>query len=343
MACCVNCGAPLGGPYCSACGQRVEPRIQPLAHFARDAFEIATHSDSRLWRTLLPLLLRPGYLTVEFLRGRRAAYLPPFRLYLVITLLFFLLVATLGVTDSGPIRIAGAGPGDSVVAPVVLGAPGADVAAAQRKIEAERARVNAEFAELERRISAAKTPAERALLERGLQVVTAARTGIAEPAAASADRCQIEAADWIEPRLEAACRKVIADQGRGLGAKFLENVPKAMFLFLPFLALVMKAMYRRPKRYYVEHLLFLIHNHAFAFLFFGLYLLASLVVPRVAAEPLGLAVFVGLFWYFFRSMRRVYAEGRLRTFAKFTVLGFTYFVSGAVMLLLTAFVSAVSL
>ena len=49
-----------------------------------------SHTDSRLWRTLAALLLRPGYLTREFLAGRRARYLPPVRLYLVISLVFFL-------------------------------------------------------------------------------------------------------------------------------------------------------------------------------------------------------------------------------------------------------------
>ena len=39
-----------------------------------------------------------------------------------------------------------------------------------------------------------------------------------------------------------------------------------MFVFLPLLALVMKLLYWRPKRFYVEHLLFLVHNHAFVFL-----------------------------------------------------------------------------
>ena len=46
----------------------------------------------------------------------------------------------------------------------------------------------------------------------------------------------------------------------------VHNIPRAMFVFLPLLALFMKLLYWRPKRYYVEHLLFLVHNHAFVFL-----------------------------------------------------------------------------
>jgi len=85
-----NCGAPVSGRYCSACGQRLEPAVHSLWHFTKLATEDLTHADSRLWRTLGALLFRPGYLTREFLSGRRARYLPPVRLYLVISVIFFL-------------------------------------------------------------------------------------------------------------------------------------------------------------------------------------------------------------------------------------------------------------
>ncbi|MDF3020454.1 MAG: hypothetical protein K0Q92_1757, partial [Steroidobacteraceae bacterium] len=74
---CANCHAPLSGEYCAACGQRHEPHIHTVAHFAGEAFESISHADSRLWRTLWYLFARPGFLTREFFAGRRVAYLPP--------------------------------------------------------------------------------------------------------------------------------------------------------------------------------------------------------------------------------------------------------------------------
>ena len=68
------------------------------------------------------------------------------------------------------------------------------------------------------------------------------------------------------PSSQAACAKIAEDSGAELGKSVVHNIPRAMFVFLPLLALVMKLLYWRPKRYYVEHLLFLIHNHAFVFL-----------------------------------------------------------------------------
>jgi hypothetical protein len=87
---CDNCGAPVAGRYCGACGQRLEPPVHSLWHFSKVATQDLTHADSRVWRTLAALLFKPGYLTAQFLAGRRARYLPPLRLYLVLSAVFFL-------------------------------------------------------------------------------------------------------------------------------------------------------------------------------------------------------------------------------------------------------------
>ena len=89
---CTNCEAVLHGPYCSSCGQRVLHHSLALGEFLGEAAEVITHADSRVWRTVVPLLFRPGYLTQQFIKGRRASYLPPFRLYLVLSVVFFLVI-----------------------------------------------------------------------------------------------------------------------------------------------------------------------------------------------------------------------------------------------------------
>ena len=90
---CENCGNEVPERYCGACGQRLDPPLHSLWHFSQLAAEDLTHADSRLWRTLAALLFRPGLLTREFLGGRRARYLPPLRLYLVVSLAFFLVAS----------------------------------------------------------------------------------------------------------------------------------------------------------------------------------------------------------------------------------------------------------
>jgi len=86
---CLNCGAELRGQYCGTCGQRARNRLISLWELLTEAFGDLFELDSRLWRTLIPLLVRPGRLTRDYLEGRRARYMPPFRMYLVLSVVFF--------------------------------------------------------------------------------------------------------------------------------------------------------------------------------------------------------------------------------------------------------------
>ena len=88
---CPNCGAALTGPYCAACGQHAHDSARTVGVLFHDALHVITHADSRFWRTLYALLLRPGRLTQEYFAERRAHYLPPVRVYLILSLLFFAL------------------------------------------------------------------------------------------------------------------------------------------------------------------------------------------------------------------------------------------------------------
>lgn len=96
---CPNCNAPRTGEFCSVCGQndrnylRAAHRI--IGEFLGETFEL----DSRLLVTLQRLLFYPGYLSREFSAGRRARYVSPVRLYLVVSVLFFFCVSVLGRGD----------------------------------------------------------------------------------------------------------------------------------------------------------------------------------------------------------------------------------------------------
>ena len=94
---CLNCGEPMSGRFCASCGQRHETHPPTVGHLLGEVAETLTHADSRLWRTLRLLLTKPGLLTVDFLAGRRDRYLPPIRLYFILSFIFFLILAL----DSG--------------------------------------------------------------------------------------------------------------------------------------------------------------------------------------------------------------------------------------------------
>jgi Protein of unknown function (DUF3667) len=133
---CENCGTVVTERYCGHCGQRLEPPVHSLKHFLQVAAEDLTHADSRLWRTLAALLFKPGQLTREFLAGHRARYLPPLRLYLVLSVVFFLLA---GLRSPAPevVRVGGDSPGQVGVKVYDVNAPDRPGETHQQRIERE--------------------------------------------------------------------------------------------------------------------------------------------------------------------------------------------------------------
>ena len=170
---CDNCGAELSGHYCSRCGQRAETEAHTVGHFMREAIEAFTHFDSRFWGTLRPLLRRPGFLTREYFAGRRARYLPPLRLYLIMSVLFFVLNALIGSSNHGP----GAG----------VKFDKSDTAQSCEELKSD--------------------------VHLGGQLLL--------------------------PRLKAACKKMAADNGRAFTENMVNNLGRALFLFLPLMAALM--------------------------------------------------------------------------------------------------------
>jgi hypothetical protein len=92
---CLNCGYHFSGlvHFCPHCGQENYRSVLPLGEILSEFGEHVLHWDSKLVHTLKYLIINPGFLTVENLEGRRIRYVLPFRLYLLMSFLFFLLVS----------------------------------------------------------------------------------------------------------------------------------------------------------------------------------------------------------------------------------------------------------
>jgi hypothetical protein len=419
---CANCHATLAGEYCAVCGQRHEPHVHTVAHFAGEAFESISHADSRVWRTLLFLLSKPGRLTREFFDGRRVRYLPPFRLYLVISVLFFLVVGLGGGgRDSGEpmfqidkpktaediaalnkmadtLESRKAGPGG----PTTTGEIAAQLRALAREEAAELEAEKAKSTESKRKVVAAPLIAQPSPLpdESALapappataegddatadEVADAFAADLAEKVAQKGaekaasrkragdadvdDAITIATGEEVEGGIDEFCKQFVEanskdksasnanresvlrwckrfdDKGVGaIGEALAHNIPRAMFVFLPLLAFCMKLIYWRPKRYYVEHLLFMVHNHAFVFLAATLVMLIGMI-PYVGdyAALLYWATFFYMAWYIYRAMRNVYGQGRGLTVVKYFTLGFAYLIAGFTVFALTFVYSTIT-
>ena len=88
---CLNCGEVMSGRFCAACGQReIVDAERGLGHLLGDFFSELTSLESRTWRSLATLLLRPGELTRTWIAGARQRYLKPISVFLIANLMFFI-------------------------------------------------------------------------------------------------------------------------------------------------------------------------------------------------------------------------------------------------------------
>lgn len=96
----MNCGAQVAGRFCQVCGQENVDTKETFWHLVTHFFNDVTHYDNKFFSTIKLLLLKPGLLTAEYTRGRRAAYLHPIRMYVFTSAFFFLLYFTFFNTPS---------------------------------------------------------------------------------------------------------------------------------------------------------------------------------------------------------------------------------------------------
>ena len=90
---CANCGHPIIGPYCAICGQPINTHRRSLGHLLHEFFKDIVSFDSRILRTARAITMQPGELPKAFREGRTQAYMPAVRLYLFVSLIFFLMLS----------------------------------------------------------------------------------------------------------------------------------------------------------------------------------------------------------------------------------------------------------
>ena len=326
---CLNCGALLGGQYCGNCGQRASSRLISIWELTRDAFGDLFELDSRLWRTLIPLAIRPGTLTRDYLRGRRARFMPPFRTYIVLSLTFFLIAFFDAREELG-----------------ILFEP-LPPEAGESSESAERTTDDAREARTGQEVTNGDLP-----VASGVTISVDGENG---------NNCELDDFDsstmpgWLarrvtKERVKAACLRVFPDDGsasRGFIDKMGQNVPVGLFILLPVMALVLKILYPLSRRYYVEHLLFVVHYHAFVFLVLSIGILFSrfsglVKLPDAVDDVVGLAISFYIPIYLFKALRRVYENGRLLTSLKLVFLFFAYLIGLSLIVVFAALFAAFS-
>lgn len=342
---CPNCGevGTARTRYCVGCGQRVGVNQLTVRAFVAEILDEVFSLSGRLPTTLWALCTRPGHLTREFAAGRIVRYVRPFRLYLVSSVIFFLALSLTIRLNADPAKFsdqievqdpAAATTSESTTStettedslatelaiPTTL--PDTDGAATARSEESQQPH----------------TPAPTTAAAGSAALVTdeiqqALSTAPPEDKAAAKPVGKVE--QMLYPFIEAA-REDPADALARLVDRLLRDVPKAIFILLPLFALFLKLLYIRQRRLYVEHLVFIFHIHAFAFL------VASALLLLPSSWSPWYAWFL-IPAYVFWAMRRVYEQSLMRTALYFFIFGCMYTFSVLTTLLAVVAIAAVTL
>ena len=189
-----------------------------------------------------------------------------------------------------------------------------------------------------------RTPAFRSPSTKATTVATARSTAMTK-----AKRRRGLQERFPKQRLVSTCERLFASGEPGLQAfldKLADNVPTGLFVLLPLMAAILKLLYPLSRRYYAEHLLFVLHFHSFVFLALiiseFLERLTPMPIPTPVSVILGIVLTSYVPIYLFKALRRVYGQGRVATLLKFVPLVAAYGVGIAIILLIAAMFAAFS-
>jgi hypothetical protein len=362
---CGNCRTPLAGGHCHVCGQPVRGLIRPLAGWIADFLDSVFNWDGRLPRTLLPLLLRPGFLTAEYIAGRRVRYVTPVRLFLFLAIILFFavrLVADVGGALAGGSAGLSPFPEDAErIARLVDWLPpdqraevlkdamdpqapaAVDTAAAIDRTAGDDASAEVRAAAGAGSGADTDVDADRDDAGAGLQVQTdgAGRGDVIVLGGLDGERNKVQLgwlSDGMNAQLNLALAKIassarrINEDPRQFVEQLLSVAPQTLFFMLPVFALLLKLAYLFRRRLYMEHLLVALHSHSFIaitlLLMIGLSALGGLApgLPwfGTAMSWLVIALACWIPVNLFLTQKRVYGQGWLMTFVKFSVIGLLY-------------------
>lgn len=320
---CKNCGAPVLASFCGVCGQERETHRHTLWHLLRDLASELGSFDSRVLRTTFALLFRPGELPLAFREGRTRRYMPALRLYLFVTLLFFLTLSVAGIAlfqielqevpnaytvkalPNG--RLAIQSSGKFTPMPAIV----AEKAAREKTLAPgphSGLTTHVHFFQPIGRFHQRITPEGWARIAELKKDVL---KGVGNDKHA-----------WIARNAIATIEKLARDPA-ALNGPLTVWIPRVFFLLLPLFALLLALFYWRQRRkfYFVDHLVFSLAFHSFVF--------ALLIVAIGAAQILAGGIVAELFFlatvvYLLIAMKRFYDQGWVISVVKFAVVTFIY-------------------
>lgn len=356
---CLNCSHPLdlSDVYCSYCGQINSTKKLSLGDYIKEFFSSIVNYDSRLRYTLKDILFKPGTITKNYVGGQRLKYANPFRFFLSVSIIYFLLQSLIttfsgnnpfvNLNNDTPVVIKN----DSVVTLGNLNIPNQEVII-QDSLDTKKENLISEEDTLdkEKRTLPIKPKEPKEITyysEAELDSMSFSdRLGkrfslyrdfyteydIANPARAldSLKHNNTQFNRWLYSKNSSIDR--VKENPFGFANYMLGKIPFFLFFFAPFFALFFWLIYSKKKYSYMEHLIFIFHIFGFIFLGMLILLLPDLLIDDEILTGI-LFMIIGPI-YFYKALRNFYKQNRFITIIKFLFLNIVFNVSVTIIAIL---------
>lgn len=325
---CKNCETRFNGKFCPNCGQSVKELERPLRFMIVDFVGTIVTFDTRLVKTLVAVLFKPARLTKDFLEGKRARYMPPFRFYLFISFVMFLLISKMTSDSIEGKNITGDFSSDELADKAVALVDSIEHSEDSLSISIKE--------EVKRELAAANIDTASLNLNDSNEVFPG-YNGIAEGIEAIKEEAN-------KPENESNSKwrrniKKIVDYPELYMNKLYQYASWAFFLFMPVFAFLLWISFFRSRPLFIGHLIFALNIHSFIFTITTIVLLVNLIIPGKNVYPEGY-LFCLVPVYQVVGARSLYRKSWVKSFFKMSLVWMMYsfiWIIGAIVIAALAF------
>src|SRR5258706_6352670 len=265
---CANCGKPLLGPYCALCGQRAHTHRRSVRSLVHDFVVDFVNFDSRILRTARALLFQPGELPAAFREGRTQRYVPAIRLYLFVSLIFFIILSLTGIAIlqlqvvATPVKLIYDSKGNAFLPNPAYDPADSDTKVLPKLIPVSKEKASkpgGHFSYSTETHFFARMGALQSRLSDEAKAKLLDSVSMKKPA-------QNHTESWWRTRLFGGINR-LASNPAALNGPLTDWLPRALFLLLPLYALLLALFHLRRRKdfYLVDHLVFSLSIHTFTF------------------------------------------------------------------------------
>lgn len=313
---CPCCGATTDGKFCKNCGQEIIEHQQTIGRLLLNITKDFFHYDGRLINTLKLLLTKPGSLTLKYVKGIRQPYIDPFKLYLSISVLAFLVCLTLNKSPKTVTKIS-----DPEIIHLIDSARAALQADTAHSLKIKKSRYNLAKLDVNGTIVEILDPAD--ILRHGERYYDSVQNTL-PPTKKSSGYMRYKDRKFIK------AYEVFDTAPYNYSKKLLDRVslivPKIFFISLPFFVLFLFILNLKKREQYPSayHAIFALHFYSATWIFLTLDTIISICLEYIGTQRIypyiGITILLGLAVYLFVAMSSFYKQRWWVTLIKSVIL-----------------------